>query len=141
MPKSNTNLNGVGGCKVRATNEMPQGTFRNSGCDALPAEFDTLLDLVEEVCSLNLQVIVGAGEDVFYTRCSPHRAGLNGEAPVAEFVAVYAGLIREFLHRHVICIHTPRCVIARVWGCRGILQHVLNDEWWRLAFVPLRPVR
>jgi hypothetical protein len=105
-------------------NEMLSHTFRNPGCDALPAQLDTLLDLKKEVRSLSFQVFVGTGEDVFYTRPSLRARAdgdLSGEGFVTEIVAIHARHIGEFLHRDVVRFHTQRGVITWEWGRRGVL--------------------
>ena len=76
-------------------------TFCNSSCNALPTQLDTLLDLKEETRSLNFQVFVGSGEDVFYTRPFVRAgadSGLNGETFITEIVAIHARHIIEFLY-------------------------------------------
>ena len=100
---------------------MSWDTFRNSGCNPLPAQLDTLLDLNKETRRLNLQVFMGAGKDVFYTRSFLRRGGPDGGAFVPEFIAVYTGHIGEFFDRDVIYFHTPRGMVTGVRGCRGIL--------------------
>ena len=76
-------------------------TFRNPSCNALPAQFDTLLDLKKETCSLDFQVFVGSSEDVFYTRPFVRAgadSGLSGETFITEIVAIHARHIMEFLY-------------------------------------------
>lgn len=115
-------------------------TFGDSSFDTLPAQFDTFLDLVKKIRSLNFQVFARTGEDVFYT-CPFRRADPGGKGFVGKIVAIHARPIREFLYRYIPRVHASRGMIKWVRCCRAILQHVLNNRWWGGLFIPLRAAK